>query len=284
MEKRLTLKGMHGEVFGYSDCVIVSEGEILIIDYKTGENPVYVKDNKQLMTYMLGAIDQYGEHAKYTGVIIQPRSRNGLVVDKSEYSKESLDELREQIHDLYRICKNPKEMARKKANWKNCEQCNMKTICDLMYDSLIHETIEGRNMDNIEYMAQIVKAGKLLKKYVEDCEKNVLQQSIDGSRFNGLKLVKKTTQRRWIQDHDMIIDELTKKYGFNVSDISEIKLMPIKKVRDNLTKEDYEEVEKKLTWKPDGDLTVVPEHDRRKEAVDEFRECFDKAVDRMLFR
>lgn len=49
--------GVPGQ-FGTADCIIVDteQGELFVIDLKTGRTPVHVENNSQLMLYALGAL------------------------------------------------------------------------------------------------------------------------------------------------------------------------------------------------------------------------------------
>jgi hypothetical protein len=58
--------------WGTADIILVSPQELEIIDEKSGYVPVKVELNDQLMTYLLGAINLYGERPKYTITIHQP--------------------------------------------------------------------------------------------------------------------------------------------------------------------------------------------------------------------
>ena len=55
-EVRLDLSGWVPEGFGTSDCVIVGEGRLIIVDYKHGKGiPVSAVGNPQMRLYALGA-------------------------------------------------------------------------------------------------------------------------------------------------------------------------------------------------------------------------------------
>lgn len=60
IEKRVDFSefvGVPGQ-FGTADCIIVDseQGELFVIDLKTGRTPVHVENNSQLMLYALGAL------------------------------------------------------------------------------------------------------------------------------------------------------------------------------------------------------------------------------------
>lgn len=80
IEDRLDLSKYVPEGFGTSDCVIVSDNELHIIDLKYGMGvPVDAKNNIQLQLYALGAYEKYSALYDINMLhmhIVQPRLRN----------------------------------------------------------------------------------------------------------------------------------------------------------------------------------------------------------------
>ena len=71
IEKRIRLEGT--PVWGTTDIVGVTDKTLHIADFKFGYLPVDVNKNAQLMTYLCGAIEEFGERRKYEITVIQPR-------------------------------------------------------------------------------------------------------------------------------------------------------------------------------------------------------------------
>jgi hypothetical protein len=69
-----------GERFGYvgltgtADVLVVSPDTILLGDLKYGAGPVEVEENLQMLTYLVGAVHQYGPRSRYQLAILQPRA------------------------------------------------------------------------------------------------------------------------------------------------------------------------------------------------------------------
>jgi hypothetical protein len=62
---------------GTMDLAVVDPEEIVVGDYKHGAGVVVeVIDNRQLMLYLIGLVQEYGRRKKYRLVIFQPRARH----------------------------------------------------------------------------------------------------------------------------------------------------------------------------------------------------------------
>ena len=77
IEQKLDLTAFVPESFGTSDCVIINDNLMEVIDLKYGKGvPVYAEWNKQLMLYGLGALQKYDTMYDISEVrltIVQPR-------------------------------------------------------------------------------------------------------------------------------------------------------------------------------------------------------------------
>ena len=69
------LKSLHPALGGTADAVLVDGDHLIILDLKTGRVPVEAKDNKQMLTYALGAMRQFKapSHITCTMHIFQPK-------------------------------------------------------------------------------------------------------------------------------------------------------------------------------------------------------------------
>jgi hypothetical protein len=59
---------------GTSDLIIVARDSITIADLKYGRGVVEVRDNTQLLIYLVGAVHKFGRRPSYTMAILQPRA------------------------------------------------------------------------------------------------------------------------------------------------------------------------------------------------------------------
>ena len=80
LEQRLDFSKWVPEGFGTSDCIIVTERLMEVIDFKYGKGvEVYAENNPQMMLYALGALEEYGfiyDIEKVRMTIAQPRIDN----------------------------------------------------------------------------------------------------------------------------------------------------------------------------------------------------------------
>ena len=61
LEERLDMRTWIPEGFGTSDVTMISDAALEVVDYKHGKGvPVDVYENKQLLTYALGALHEFG--------------------------------------------------------------------------------------------------------------------------------------------------------------------------------------------------------------------------------
>lgn len=75
VEQRFVLDHIREDAFGTNDaCVFANFGELHIIDLKYGKSKVYAKENKQLLYYALGAVQQNGiDPLRIVLHVVQPR-------------------------------------------------------------------------------------------------------------------------------------------------------------------------------------------------------------------
>ena len=64
IEKTIDCSRYAIDCVGTPDVIILSDDELLVIDYKYGSNPVMADGNKQLMIYALGILDEYENYVR----------------------------------------------------------------------------------------------------------------------------------------------------------------------------------------------------------------------------
>lgn len=76
IEEKLPLQNtVKEDCGGTSDVVMFDEDTLHIMDYKNGTGLVEIEENKQIMTYMLGALEKFGWHFKNVKMsVIQPNA------------------------------------------------------------------------------------------------------------------------------------------------------------------------------------------------------------------
>lgn len=280
-EKRLNMDWLHPGIFGTADCIILDGDMLHVCDYKHGAGvAVEVERNPQMMIYALGAV---GKRAARTAVktvrmtIIQPRKNHpdGLV------RYDDID-----LGDLYDWAENvliPAAQATEKEDAplvpgeKQCRWCEasrqskcpalLGTVQDVAGMSLISPIVETPRLPDPASLtpadkARVLSLAGLLETWIENVRAAALEEAQQGVQFPGLKLVHKITRRRW-RDEAAVAAGLQPVLG---DEIWETKLRSPSQIEKMLGKGGKEQLAQ-FTESPVGDLTLVPESDRRR-AVD----------------
>jgi hypothetical protein len=84
--------------FGTTDCILLTQSLIHVIDYKNGYVPVDIRLNPQLLLYLCGAIAKFGERKHYRISIIQPNYVHADGMYRSmDVSQDDLDWFRNEV-------------------------------------------------------------------------------------------------------------------------------------------------------------------------------------------
>ena len=264
VEQRLDFSRFVQEGFGTGDCVIIADGTLYIVDYKHGKGvEVSAVDNPQMMLYALGALELFDGIYDIDTVqmaIFQPRRDNVsvCVMAKDDLLAWAEGELAEKAKLAYdgeggfacgdwcRFCK-AKAACRKRAEY-NLEMAK--------YDFAMPATLEDAEI------AAILARADELSSWAEDVQEFALQQALGGVRYEGWKLVRGRSNRKYTDE--AAVAEAVKKAGFNPY---EEKLLGITAMTAALGKKKFADIIEKagLTEKPPGKPALVPASDKRQE-------------------
>lgn len=279
-EQKLDMGWLHPGIFGTMDCGIL-DGEMLhVIDYKHGAGvAVEVENNPQMMIYGLGAI---GKDARKTTVktvrltIVQPRKSHPDgpvrhwdidVADLMDWAENVLIPAAKATE----LENAPFVPGEKQCRW--CEASKQSkcpallgAVQDVAGMSLISPIIETPRLPDPASLtaadkARVLALAGLLETWIENVRASALEEAQAGVQFPGLKLVHKITRRKWKDE------ATTAAYLSGMGDqIWETKLKSPSQIEKLLGKGGKDAIAQ-LTESPLGDLTLVPESDRRR-AVD----------------
>jgi hypothetical protein len=143
---------------------------------------------------------------------------------------------------------------------------------EAMLTVAIHSS--GKNMSDDSQLFAFLHTEQITK-YLKKCKENLTYKATGGEQFDGAKVVRGIKHRHWNKDTDAILKELTGVYGLSASDISDVKIKAIGDVKKLVGAKDYKEIEKNLTTKPVGELTIAPLADKRKAVelqLDDFKD------------
>ena len=266
VEQEVSFEEYVPDGFGTSDCVIIGDGEMYIVDYKHGKGvPVSAegdgKGNSQLKCYALGAYIAFSalyDIRKITLVIYQPRIAN--------YSSFSLptEALLAWADDVLRpsaalALAGEGELVC--GSW--CRFCKAKAVCRkraeenlalARYDFARPPTLEDDEVNLI--------LGRLsdLEAWAADIREYALGRALGGYAWDDFKLVESRSTRK-ITDEEAVV-KAVEAAGF---DPYEHKVKGITALSSMLGKNRFNELIGPFVEKQTGKPTLVPRADRRPE-------------------
>lgn len=266
VEQRVDFSEYAEDAFGTSDCIILGDRHLYVIDYKHGKGVAVSAEgeaktgNTQLKCYGLGAYLAFSplfDIGDITLIIYQPRLYN--------FSKFTL-----KPEDLLTWANDVLKPAAEKAihgegdfacgSW--CRFCKAKAVCRkraeenlslARYDFARPASLEDDEIDII--------LGKIdqLKSWAEDIEKYAVQRALSGFVWDDWKLVEGKTNRKYKNEAE--VARTVQEAGF---DPYERKLLGITAMEAMLGKKKFNELLGNLVIKPKGKPTLVSRNDTRK--------------------
>jgi len=258
---------------GTSDCVIIGDDSIHIIDLKYGKGVrVSAHDNPQLRLYALGAISANIRECNCSKVrmtIIQPRLD---WIDTEELNVKELNDW------AINYVKPRAELAIKGKGdliaGEHCKFCKLRGKCKALStmeldkvkeefsDVLIEQRIEPADMSNTE-IAKVLLIAPTFIDWFESVKKYALDASINGKiEIPGFKLVEGRSTRI-ITNEDKVIETL-KSNGFSEQDyMKPSQLLGISTLEKNIGKKLFNDLCGNYIIKPAGKPSLVQVTDAR---------------------
>ncbi|NRY61486.1 DUF2800 domain-containing protein [Clostridium beijerinckii] len=249
--------------FGRGDLVVVGTGELKVIDFKYGKNVIVsAEKNPQMMLYVLSALslfDMLYDIEKVTMTIVQPRVDNFSTYEMN-------------VHDLLKWAEEelkPKAELALKGEGEFCagehcrfcrakNQCRARTVKNL--ELLKYEFADPSLLSNDE-IAEIMRVANELSKWASDIYTYATALAInEGKNFDGYKIVEARARRKYT-DEDAVA-QTAKAAGYN--DIYKTSLVSITEMEKLMGKKKFNEILGALVDKPKGNLTLVPDSDKRR--------------------
>lgn len=262
LETRVDYSKWAPEGFGTSDCIILSDKVMYIIDFKYGKGvPVSAEDNPQLKLYAAGAWEAFRRTDDIdivVMVIVQPRLDN---ISESRISvKDLLDWMDNEVVPAAKLAYagegdfNP--------STETCRFCKGRNLCryyaayNLKVGNLSDKTGPEMTMLEIggllEDLDGLIRWAKGLKEFAEE-------QAVSGTDVPGWKLVEGRSNRN-IRDKDTAAATLLNE-GYVASEIMSLNgITDLEKV---VGKKKLSELLGDLIVKPEGSPTLVKETDKR---------------------
>ena len=262
VEQRVDFSRFVKEGFGTSDCIIIDNDTIYIIDFKYGTGvKVDALNNSQMMIYAIGALEMFDgifdiNHVVMT--IFLPRLEN---VSTFEMTKDEL------YNWAFTVLKPAADMAYQGAGTlkcgDHCRFCKAKANCRAraeynlklaQYDFEMPSALEDIEIESL--------LGKLdiLISWAEDVKDYALNEAVKGKKWNGYKVVEGRSNRKYTDE--TIVAERVSTAGY---DPYEKKVLGITAMTKLLGKKKFEELLSGLIEKPQGKPTLVSDSDARPE-------------------
>lgn len=262
IEQRVDFSEYVTDGFGTADCVIVSDGNLHIIDFKYGIGVlVDAYENPQMKCYALGALaiyDSLYDIEKISMSIFQPRREN---VSTWTITVPELKTWAEEV------LKPKAEMAIKgdgkycPGDW--CTFCKASIKCRARADEklkLAQEEFKEPPLLTDEEIEEILPVIPDMTKWLNDIMSYATESAVNhGKQWKGFKVVEGRSVRKYT-DEDSVV-KAAKNAGYN--NIYRQSLIPITEMEKLMGKVTFEKVLGDLIHKPPGKLTLVPISDKR---------------------
>lgn len=275
IEQRLDFSQWVPEGFGTGDVLIVRDGVLEIIDLKYGKGvAVDAYENPQMKLYALGAItahDVLYDIQEVQMTIVQPR------LDSISTFEMSADDLYKWADE---VVKPKAEMADNGDGdyvpGEHCRFCKIKSTCRARADEALEtakaefaddgsievNTPEPATLSDVE-LAEILFVVDDIEKWCKDIKAYALEQALNGTSYEGFKLVEGRSNRV-ITNEAQAIKLLLEKGGVNEDDLyAPRKLETITNLETKVGKKAFAEILESVVIKPPGKPVLVTEDDKR---------------------
>lgn len=275
IETQLDFSKYMPEAFGTADAIIIADGVLEIIDFKYGKGvKVDANRNPQMMIYGLGAYEAFSFEYNIKAVrmtIIQPRIDN-----LSEYQLDATELVSWAENELTPKAKEAYEGNGQQNPGEWCQFCKVKASCKALATQCI-ETADNAadpKLVSKEYMESVVLPRlATLKTWLAGVEEYALQQALNGTEYNGYKIVEGRSIRR-ITDAEAVASLLKDKGYDEAAYMKPAELRGIGDLEKIVGKKVFNALCSEYIVKPQGKPTLVPDSDKRpafNAAADDFK-------------
>lgn len=267
LEERLDYSHYVPEGFGTGDVIIISDGELEIIDLKFGTGiEVSPIDNPQLKLYALGAYEKYGfiygvERVTMTTAQVRLGNISSWTINASKLVEWAENE----VVDKAKLAFDGEGEIRP-GSW--CTFCKVKSICRARAEANLnfyrrHNTNDP-NLLGLEEVAEILGQATDIEKWAKEMKVYALDEALNGTKYPGWKLVEGRSNRV-ITDEDSLASKLMA-VGYEEKEVYKPKTLEgITNLEKLMGKKKFTEIAGELINKPAGKPTLVVEDDKRPE-------------------
>ena len=262
IEERLDFSRWVPKGFGTGDCIILSDGDVSVIDFKYGMGvAVEAENNSQMLCYALGVLSIYDgiyDISSVTMSIFQPRREN---ISTWSISKEEL------LHWAENTLKPRAELAIKGEGdfcaGEHCRFCKVKATCRKRAEYNLalarYDFIMPNELMDTEVEAVLTKVDQLVA-WANDVKDYALKEALSGKKWSGYKVVEGRSTRKYTNEDEVASILLGEGY-----EPYEYKLLGITAMTKLLGKKRFEELLSGHITRAKGKPALVPMSDKRKE-------------------
>lgn len=264
IEQRVDFSPWVPEGFGTSDCIILLSNRLTVIDYKYGKGvEVTAENNSQMRLYALGAVNLFDgiyDIDEIQMIIFQPRKGN---ISEAWMSKDELLKWAEE-----KLMPKAQLAYEGKGEFKSgpwCRFCKAGAECRKRAEAnLALEQYEYKVPPLLtpKEVGEILKKVDMLVNWASDIKEYALKQAIQGTHWDGWKLVAGRSNRKYLDENQ--VAKVVEDAGF---DPYEKKLLTVTAMQKMLGKDKFNELLGSFIIKPTGKPTLVPESDVRPEVT-----------------
>ena len=199
VERRVRLEGT--PIWGTADLIFVTPSVIHIADYKHGYLPVKAELNAQLMTYLEGAIQEFGERRRYKVTVIQPRYDHADGPIRSyEPSTDDLDWFRGELE--YALSNREVIKA-----GKHCKYCPAMGECaafiewsQSIYGKALYYEMTNKHTVTDETIAELLDLADMLPGWIKSLRGAAYRRQMQDRSIPGWKVVPGASRREFRKD------------------------------------------------------------------------------------
>lgn len=267
VEQRVDFSNYVPEGFGTADCLIVSDKDLFVIDFKYGKGiKVDAKMNPQMLCYALGALQMFGdlyEIEKISLFVIQPRM---TAISDFEISKKDLLDWAEKI--LKPAAKLAFDGEGDFKAGTHCQFCKVKATCrkraEFNLEIAKYDFQPPPILEDAEIEIILAKA-ESLQKWVADVQEFALKEALKGKKWQGWKIVEGRSNRKYTNENQ--VEKIVRAAGYEPF---EKKLLGVTAMTKMLGSKKFDELLGDYLEKPQGKPTLVPISDKRPEWKNDF--------------
>ena len=262
IEQKLDFSCYVPEGFGTGDCIIISDDNLHIIDFKYGQGIlVEAEHNPQMMLYALGALEIYDalyDIKEISMTIFQPRRENvsTWTISIEELKVWAEEELKPKAQMAYEG--NGEYLP---GEW--CTFCKAAVKCRARAEEKMKLARMEFKMPPLLTDAEIEEVLTVLPdltKWANEITAYATEAAIHhGKEWNGFKVVEGRSNRKYRDEQ--LVAEAAKEHGY--TDIYRKSLISMTEMQKLMGKSAFEEILGDLIYKPPGKPTLVPNTDKR---------------------